>query len=240
MKIKLTLGIADEAPGDIVADLLEKALLSNDTPTDDKFRVHVQGEQRHTNAGKGKPLLLILEDLNPDFFSGDAKGFYEENQIGRAQMKEAKQGWLGYDAFFLRALGEGCYNHGWVSIVTTMHPRLAKYLHKAMNGGSKLQIPESLMKVGHLYFLNKFHFDKHFEGLWNDASKMDFLLHLFPGSVDAISELFLKNENACIWSCCYHLSKMNKAKTAEGTVHAIQQSEREDRNCCSLLPDAFC
>lgn len=236
--IKLKFGIADETPSDVLADLFEKALMNDDTPTGDKFRVDVKGERRHTCTDNGKP-LLILEDLNPDFFSGDAKGFYEDTPLGRLQMEEAKTQ-FGDDAFdFLNALGTNCLNHGWVSIVTTMHPRLAKFLHKAINFGSKFKIPASLMKEGYMYFPNTFDFDEHFEGLWNDASKMEFLLQLFPGSADAINELFLKNQNGCIRSYCHYLSKMNKAKTAVGMVHAIQQSEGEDGNCCSFISDAF-
>jgi hypothetical protein len=65
--IKSTLGIVDY-DGDF-AMLLQKALLNEDITTDDKFRVNVNGDRRHSNTNvKGRP-LLVLEDLNPEFFS---------------------------------------------------------------------------------------------------------------------------------------------------------------------------
>jgi hypothetical protein len=144
-KIKLQLGrCRRNLRWRLLPKLIQKKLCGAATqPTDDTFHVNVQGERRHTNAGKGRP-LVILEDLNPDFFSGDVKGFYEDTLIGRAQMELAKDE-LGSDVFgFLSALGGlVCYSYGWVCIVTTMHPRLAKYLHKAINGGTKFKIPPS-------------------------------------------------------------------------------------------------
>jgi hypothetical protein len=65
--IKVKLGIVESTSyGDLVT-LLNSVMLTDGPPTDDKFRLDVNGERRHAaRQVQGKP-LLILEDLNPFF-----------------------------------------------------------------------------------------------------------------------------------------------------------------------------
>jgi hypothetical protein len=97
--------LAYETQSDVVGNFFEKALLSNDTPTDDTFRVDLQAERRSKYSAKGKS-LLILEYLNPDIFIGDEKGFYEDTSLGRLQMEEEAKARVGNDVFGVLTLAQ--------------------------------------------------------------------------------------------------------------------------------------
>jgi hypothetical protein len=255
--IKSKLGIAANYKGDL-AHLLEKALLSKDITTDDKFRVEINGERRHPNTknleGKlieGRP-LLVLEDLNPEFFShGETERVFDRPALGTVQFSEAREA-FGADAFdFLNDLAVRCYNHGWVVIVTTRYPRVAKFLHIAINGGDKFKISRSLLVKEYdgkkyNYFPETFLFEDHFAGMWNDASKTEFLLTMFPDNLDDIIAVLDDQPNISIRSYCNHLSTMRVKPTPTGLAHAtstgIQRSGSRDaeeaaQRCCSFLPE---
>jgi hypothetical protein len=250
--IKVKLDILESTSFGNLVQLLKSALLEDDTPTGDQFRVDVTGDRRHENKEtQGKP-LLILEDLNPSFFSDQNTGsvFDTVGRIGREEMLEAETV-FGVDALnFLKDLARTCYAHGFVVLVTTMYPRVAKYLHKAVNGGEKFQISESLMckqygGADFIYSAEIFHFESHFVGLWNDASKVEMLLQKFPDcAAEDVHGLMHKLPNASIRNFCHQLTKM-RAKKSSGKPPSNQQSDSPDSEkkgafcCSSLVPDSF-
>ena len=225
--VKLSLGMPEDFGGDITG-LLEECLLRNGSKTEDRFRVTVAGERNHaTRHIKGKP-LLVLEDLNPDFFSDqNVKGVFDEDgSLGQEVLREAKEA-FGHDAFnFLNDLGVLCYNHGWVAIVTTMYPRVAKFLHKFINGGTKVKISASLIANqyhggNYMYYIPEtFAYDKHFVGLWNPSSKEASLFQLFPDRADEINTLLTNYPNLSVRSYCNLLSKTMINSSPAAVAHA--------------------
>jgi hypothetical protein len=240
-QIKLKLGLVKSTPGDELVRLLFKALTEDDKPTDDKFRVTAEGERRHRIKKdiEGRP-LLVLEDLNPEFFAGateivpgdkTTRLFEREDRIGKMEAIAE----FGEDAFdFLRALGAHCNAHGWVAIVTTSMPRVAKFLHYHINGGTKLKIPLSQLcevynEEEYVYNENTFVFEEHFTGFWNDASKMELLLKIFPGNAEGVTNL-VTSQNMSIRSCKNQLKlKARFSEFSEGASNVLEQSGSPDK-----------
>ncbi|KAL3902495.1 MAG: hypothetical protein SGILL_010803 [Bacillariaceae sp.] len=227
-------------------------MLEDDKPTDDQFRVDVTGDRRHENGVTHGNPLVILEDLNPDFFSNPAtEGVFDAHgQMGDEEIADAREEFGADVREFLKDLARACNSLGFVVIVTTMYPRVAKFLHKDINGGEKFQISESLMckqynGMDFLYSARIFHFENHFVGLWTDASKMEMLLQMFPDcSAEDVKALMRELPKASIRSYCHILSR-RRAKMSSRNRSASQHSvchddpEKKAASCCSILPDSF-
>ena len=137
-----------------------------------------------------------------------------------------------------------------------MYPRVAKFLHKLINGGTKVKISASLIANqfhggNYMYIPETFAYDKHFVGLWNPSSKEATLFQLFPDRAYEINTLLTKHPNLSVRSYCNLLlskTMINSSPTAlaHAAAHppskAKEESDEETTGTCcgGVIPDSFC
>lgn len=82
------------------------------------------------------------------------------------------------------------------------------------------------------------------EGFWNDATKMELLLKLFPHLGEAVPELVSAQNDMSIRGYTKQLEIMSRESEGVGTSDGLQSSSQgkdkdEGSYCLSLLPDSF-
>jgi hypothetical protein len=116
-----------------------------------------------------------------------------------------------------------------------------------VNRGTKFKIPAPLLCKqynGEEYWYDEttFDFEEHFQGIWNDASKSEMLLQIYPDNADDVHYLLNRMPTSSIRSILHNVFK--RVEQAKRTASGIKQSGSDDAeenltNCCSGMPASF-
>lgn len=205
-----------------------------DVQTGDKFHVEVDGtlETEYPDTFQREP-FLIIECLDVDCLGGDSifKDLEDPKSIWEDPVQATKT-LFGSDGWeFLEHLRNSCSSHDWVVMIITKCLRVARLLHKYINGGEKCLAAPSNMRRDYKYSPKTFSFAQYYKGMdWNEAYKIDLLKQIFPELQDAVVEEKVcecqSNKNSVRW-CYKQLAQICAKQKGE----SLKQSGSSNSGC---------